>query len=189
MKTRNGFVSNSSSSSYIVIAKPVFFNADTGFYSASASKDSGKYYARGIDCGEGIDFFELDAEMISFLKDHFNDPESEDVTSNMSFYKVYGVIGTDFTARALSKMLDTIPDAEIDQVMVGSEEVSIHSTSGVKELRKNYFPHVPEVQVLSDKELKQIEQEIREAIRILDKAKQEKTAQLKEIKKKAEKPK
>jgi hypothetical protein len=184
MKTRSGFVSNSSSSSYIVILKNIFFSAYLGLDDVNASKDSAKYYARGNDTGDGVDFFELDATMIEFLRDHFNDMQSEVVTNNMCFYKVYGMISLQSSVREFRKILDTIPDTEIDQVVVQAEDISIHSTSGVKELRSNYFPHVPEVSVLSDKELKRIEQKIREEIRSLDTAKQVKTAQLKEIKKK-----
>ena len=209
MKTRNGFVSNSSSSSYIVISKPVFLSVKTGFVdessgrdtdryslntsapanaSKNSTKDSGKYYARGIDCGEGIDFFELDAEMIKFLQDHAYDTENQELANNMSFYKVYGiVVDNDPTVRAFRKILDMVPDAEIDQVTVRPEEISIHRTAGVKELRANYFPHVPEAKVLSDEELKQIERRLGEEIRSLDNAKREKTAQLKKIKGEIEK--
>lgn len=63
MKIRNGFVSNSSSSSFIVIAKQV-----TPDSVSKADIESGKIYGLGDYLNEGYDFFPITAEMFDVAK-------------------------------------------------------------------------------------------------------------------------
>ncbi len=63
MKLRNGFVSNSSSSSFIVIAKQV-----TPDSVSKADIESGKIYGLGDYLNEGYDFFPITAEMFDIAK-------------------------------------------------------------------------------------------------------------------------
>lgn len=61
MKTRNGFVSNSSSSSFIVVGKKI---------DKSEIKSHGHVWLIGSEYGEGTDAFELTPEMQDIIVAH-----------------------------------------------------------------------------------------------------------------------
>ena len=62
MKIRNGFVSNSSSSSFIAIAEKI----DADKIAVEVANGSNICFKGGYMC-EGVDFFRVDSEFIEYL--------------------------------------------------------------------------------------------------------------------------
>ena len=132
MKTRNGFVSNSSSSSFVILG-----NRLDAFYSIeSKDVDGGIIYCRGDEFGEGFDFFKVTPKIFEFLKRK----EDSEVMSRLSFYKVYvifGESGSEFDKGKLIKALEPIPnDVRFNTEII---DKSFHSSSSVADIRKIYF--------------------------------------------------
>jgi len=78
MKIRRGFVSNSSSSSFVFIGRPCSVDALLG----------GDYeyevWCQGSYWGEGLDFFELTDKMIDYIREH----KEEKRISELDLYEV-----------------------------------------------------------------------------------------------------
>lgn len=131
MKTRNGFVSNSSSSSFVVIGREMDF-------CEVHKKDLDGVYCYGMDCGDGYDFFELVPAMFDFLSKYYIHDNS------LRFYKVYHKHSEDteddFTKKQLATIIEKIPDEVKFKIM--TIDASYHSTSDVKQLRDSYFPDI-----------------------------------------------
>jgi hypothetical protein len=70
-KVRNGFISNSSSSSFIIIGTRI---------SSYELPKNGKVMAVGSDHGEGIDIFEVDKKMQEYLS------KNADIADKLEFY-------------------------------------------------------------------------------------------------------
>ena len=76
MKVRTGFVSNSGSSSFVIIGKKV----GNLFTDKLELDDNKEYYVIGAYLCEGIDIIRLDKKLLRWLKEHYekNDRESID---------------------------------------------------------------------------------------------------------------
>lgn len=136
MKTRNGFVSNSSSNSFVIIGRPMTIEEIN-----LENADLLCLYGYGYDdIGEGVDFFKITPEMLDFIKDRYY---KFDTSSSLKFYNVYWqdpgeIISLDFCRKDFEKILDKIP-ANM-RFGISSWEVSYHSTEKLETMIERYFP-------------------------------------------------
>lgn len=127
MKKRNGFVSNSSSSSFIVIGKETSKENINNFENV---------YMKGNDRGEGTDYFLLTKEM--------KDSIGWDWIHLSSFHKFlveYGRFGDEgdnsISKKNLLELLKDIPDYE--RVEFFNIEKSYHSIDSFAEFKEYYY--------------------------------------------------
>ena len=116
MKIRNGFVSNSSSSSFVIIAKRI---------SSRELLDVKNPYFWGEELGGGTDFFQLDAQMIKRILA----PDNEIVKCE-GIYEVYNLIGE---SEARLKRED-LPD----EMVIFPCEVDYHVTCDYEDFVERY---------------------------------------------------
>ena len=124
MKIRTGFVSNSSSSSFVVFNREVDFDEIT-----KEMIKTSKAFAYGEDyCyGEGSDYFELDMEMFIFLQTH-TDQEG------LKFFEVYKMV-EDSGEFSLAD-LNLPPDKKF---VVESIAIGYHCCTELKDMKERYF--------------------------------------------------
>lgn len=128
MKIRTGFVSNSSSSSYMVLLDRVF----------SLTADSKNIWAKGIDLGEGIDFFEVTPKMLPFLVAHQGENDQE-----LEFYQVFWKSAPDCDSLDKKTLKEIVASMDNNShCILENMEISHHSTDSLSVLRGNYFPDV-----------------------------------------------
>ena len=125
MKIRLGFVSNSSSSSFVIFGKRMEFD------DVKEHKYKGSPFGLGHDyCYEGVDFFELDERMIMFLAGEVG----EDIKDKLEFFDVYYVGGEDDDEIKKSDLMRKLP-AKFEVIPI---EASYHKTENVKDLEERY---------------------------------------------------
>ena len=133
MKTRNGFVSNSSSSSFII-----FGNRLDAFHSVE-DKDvkDGTIYCQGNEHSEGVDFFKVTPEIFKFLKG--KQCGNEEKMYGLSFYKVYMTLNEQegLSKGELREAMKDIPDSVTFNIM--DIERSNHSSYSLADVRETYF--------------------------------------------------
>ena len=120
MKVRNGYISNSSSSSFVIIGKQVLFNE---------IKPGDLIYVQGKEISDGIDIFELTDE----IKEVMEGWKNKNRLNKFEFYKSR-MVGKEFNRE------DTeIPDLELedgDELIVFNKDY--HSTVSLDDFENSY---------------------------------------------------
>lgn len=141
MKIRVDFVTNSSSSSFVIVGREVKI-------SEIDLNDNNTYYCAGMELGDGQDIFEMDEELLSYLtseivaskiSDFGNDPYA----SILNFYKSYLIYnyGSDWdsdddTGLTVRQLSSKIPPDEKFNIL--HFEKDNHSTDGIEDLKRRY---------------------------------------------------
>lgn len=120
MKIRTGFVSNSSSSSFVIIGKNVSSYSSEKLKALMKNK---KLYALGVCLGDGQDFFQMTPEIFSAY-------ETMEHPEDLSLYEVCVKICESAT---LNK--NDLPEGDFEVLSV---EVDNHSTDSVESFEQNY---------------------------------------------------
>lgn len=143
MKTRSGFVSNSSSTSFVVVCSPINNFEDInpndlrGIYAYTT--DSGYFFQ---ECGN---YFHISHEIYDFLKNH---RDQIDDGCSLSYYRVYWMKdegdGELITKKNLQAVINMMP--EDVKISVENWDISCHATGDVTSLRECCFTQVPHVE-------------------------------------------
>ena len=122
MKIRLGFVSNSSSTSFVIIGRELTHGG--AFREAHDLIKQGRLYAEGSWCCEGVDFFKVTQEIWDAYEGSFTD-------KHFTFYdaqikkKEYGQVNKS--------------DIESDEFEVHIIDVDNHYTDGVEQFKDRYI--------------------------------------------------
>jgi hypothetical protein len=182
MKIRNGFVSNSSSSSFVVLCNEISFEE------IKKTDDAGTIYVKWEDFGEGCDFFQLDSDMFDFLKEGDNYLNSDNTNESPSFFKVYWIFSddsmesTNISKKQFMDIANKIPDNATVKMYI--LEVSMHATDGLETLRDRYFKNLPDPEKEYEEAKNRTE---KQRLKLLDEEQKLKEAELKLKKKKGKK--
>jgi hypothetical protein len=128
MKIRNGFVSNSSSSSFIVVCNPI--NKDD--FDEDAFKEYCKthnIWVLGQYLSEGYDFFELESKYLNLIDDNLD---------KMKFLEVIHQVNNDDNELVLTKQ-QLLDFALLDAITIKSIEVDYHETDNVDTFINRYI--------------------------------------------------
>lgn len=118
MKARNGFVSNSSSSSFVILGKELKWN--------ELKIEESNIWMWGMHVGEGSDIFNLTKEMLELIvgDSYFN---------RYSFYKAYKALYTEGGSYDVKR--DELPES----FNVFSWDKSYHSVESIETFQKRYI--------------------------------------------------
>lgn len=148
MKKRNGFVSNSSSSSFVLIMKEISVEGIGLKYPDNIRG----VFARGDYDDEGCDFFHLDDPMKCFIVNNFYSDKNKKAP-NLTFYLVYWMSkseGDIINKGIWTEIGNVLPKCNVD---IEPMEISYHITSSPKELRRRYFPEIDKEESVKEQEI------------------------------------
>jgi len=124
MKIRNGFVSNSSSSSFIIVGQII----NDVFVTPELIEDGKVYGSSWEYCGDGADFFKIDQSMFEMY--------GKFGTGKIEFYKVDVLLGE---SGEVSK--EDLPDGDFK---IFTMEVDYHTTQNIDDFSERYLD-MPEI--------------------------------------------
>lgn len=135
MKTRNGFVSNSSSSSFIVIYKPTTI----------AQLDDPDFTVVGKGLCDGIDFFTPNTEMKNYIRENHSEGRNFyankkiDLVNNRYVRFIIKKLMLNEGESSLADLIELIKnDSKAKDFMIEAFEVDYHTTESLDDLKYHY---------------------------------------------------
>lgn len=122
MKLRNGFVSNSSSSSFVIIGKII--NNGTSYESLREISKKGELYVKGDYLSDGVDFFQMDEKMLKVWKD-------KRLSKMITLYQVYKMVEEEGIINRI--------DVPEEGAMIFSFGIDHHHTETVSDFIESYI--------------------------------------------------
>lgn len=141
MKYRMGFVSNSSSSSFVILGEKI----DDFEYITPILVKSGKIWVEGAEFGEGYDVFQLTPEIYKELKKHINDTvsdkmfgENQTLNERLRFYKAEATLEEGWSDTKLNgtKLAEKIKGKNLEVIILDRSQ---HSHSDFKGIEDYYL--------------------------------------------------
>ena len=128
MKIRNGFVSNSSSSNFIVIGRPAKLN--------EIKDDHVMFLGRWL--GDGQDWFRPDPEMISYMLE-FGIPEN-DIIDLIYVIKTFREDGSMSLQEIKDLAKEMEKDPNLKSITFYALETDYHPTNDMEYFKSRYYP-------------------------------------------------